>query len=508
MFQQNIPFKEITTAVAERKKYKRAEFNICISDVDHIFARHLIEFYLRMCGCTKFGWLDDNNKFLPASNLISNALCLFRDVLIWPFQLLRYKMLLNKLEQTAFKKYLPFNKSQVVINYLRTDHWFNLRSGGSVGHVSGVINAMAKAGKLKTIFSSDNLFEVQQTELLEKISPRYNVGSSIPELPQMNYNFQLIEKLKHEERLNGIAIYQRYSQYNVTGVYLKYHFGIPLILEFNGSEVWAIKNWGSGKILHFNFLVRCEKINLMHADLIVVVSQNLKDSLVAEGVEAQKILVNPNGVSLQKFNEQVNGNVIREKYSLQNHKVIGFIGTFGEWHGVVEMAKAIVMFFDAHPDEISKVKFLLIGDGNLLESVRGIVYQSSYRDTVIFTGKVNQNESPQYLAACDILLSPHIGNPDGSKFFGSPTKLFEYMAMRKPIIASNLEQIGDILTHSQSALLVPPGDVAALANAYFHLLKNETLQQTLAQGAYNKVIENYTWDMHVNKILEAGGGEL
>jgi glycosyltransferase involved in cell wall biosynthesis len=246
----------------------------------------------------------------------------------------------------------------------------------------------------------------------------------------------------------------------------------------------------------------------MHADLIVVVSQNLKDSLIAEGVDASKILVNPNGVSLQKFNEQVNGINIRQKYNLQKHKVIGFIGTFGEWHGVVEMAKAILMFFDTHADEISKVKFLLIGDGNLLESVRTIINQSSYRDTVIFTGKINQNESPQYLAACDILLSPHIGNPDGSKFFGSPTKLFEYMAMRKPIIASNLEQIGDILTHNKSALLVPPGDVAALANAIFYLLKNETLQQTLALGAYNKVIDNYTWDMHVSKILEAAGGVI
>ena len=51
------------------------------------------------------------------------------------------------------------------------------------------------------------------------------------------------------------------------------------------------------------------------------------------------------------------------------------------------------------------------------------------------------------LAACDVLASPHMGNPDGTRFFGSPTKLFEYMAMGRAIVASDLEQIGEVLEH-------------------------------------------------------------
>ena len=167
------------------------------------------------------------------------------------------------------------------------------------------------------------------------------------------------------------------------------------------------------------------------------------------------------------------------------------------------MAKAIIQFFDRFPNQQEKVHFLIIGDGKLMPEVKNVLENSPYLSHVTLTGKVPQSESPKYLSACNMFLSPHIPNPDGTKFFGSPTKLFEYMAAKRPIIASDLDQIGDILTHLETAYLVEPGNITALANAINDLVNNPELQQTLAKNAYHLAQTTYTWDAHVAKILGA-----
>ena len=158
-----------------------------------------------------------------------------------------------------------------------------------------------------------------------------------------------------------------------------------------------------------------------------------------------------------------------------------------------------MFYFDKYKDP--DIIFLLIGDGSLMDSVKNIINASIFKNNVIFTGIVPQEEGPHYLSACDILLSPHVKNPDGTKFFGSPTKLFEYMAMEKPIIASDLDQIGQVLKHNYSAILVEPGNPKQLADAIDELLKNKEKQNQLAKNARKEALENYTWDIHTTKII-------
>ncbi len=99
----------------------------------------------------------------------------------------------------------------------------------------------------------------------------------------------------------------------------------------------------------------------------------------------------------------------------------------------------------------------MIGAGPELGEAKRVIDAAGFTEAVIFTGLVAQEEGPSYLAACDILVSPHVPNADGTPFFGSPTKLFEYMAMGRGIVASDLDQIGEVLRHGETAWLVPPG---------------------------------------------------
>ena len=120
-----------------------------------------------------------------------------------------------------------------------------------------------------------------------------------------------------------------------------------------------------------------------------------------------------------------------------------------------------------------------------------------------FTNLIPQSEGSKYLAACDILVSPHVPNPDGSPFFGSPTKLFEYMSMGKAIVASNLDQIGEVLSDNETAILVKPGDSTELALGIEKLINNERLRQELGESARIEAMTNYTWHEHTKRIIAA-----
>lgn len=137
----------------------------------------------------------------------------------------------------------------------------------------------------------------------------------------------------------------------------------------------------------------------------------------------------------------------------------------------------------------------------MMKTVKEIVHREKIESYVIITGSIAQGKGPSFLAACDILVNPTIPNPDGTPFFGSPTKLFEYMAMGKAIIASDMDQMSEVLEDKEDALLVIPGSVESLLQAIEKLVNCKDLRDRLGKNARKKVCERYTWDKHVDNIL-------
>ena len=90
---------------------------------------------------------------------------------------------------------------------------------------------------------------------------------------------------------------------------------------------------------------------------------------------------------------------------------------------------------------------------------------------------------------------------DGTPFFGSPTKLFEYMAIGKGIVASNLGQIGQVLEHGRTAWLVAPGDIDALVDGLERLIGDAALRSALGAEARREVVARYTWHEHTRRTI-------
>lgn len=386
--------------------------------------------------------------------------------------------------------------------YLRTDFAFGIVSGGSLGHIAGVVNNLHEFVGEPVFFSSDQVSTVAEgiKKVIVRPAEEYR---DLGELWMASYNEPFVREAHRvlgDRRLS--LVYQRYSLDNYAGLHIAREYGVPFVVEYNGSEVWIARNWGTP--LKYEALAeKIELANLHGADLIVVVSAAMRDELVARGIPAGKILVNPNGVDPDMYRPGVDGTEVRQRHGLLGKVVVGFIGTFGRWHGAEVLAEAFGLLLERRPDLRENARLLMVGDGITMSEVREAVERRGIAEQVVLTGLVPQSDGPAHLAAMDVLASPHVPNPDGTPFFGSPTKLFEYMAMGRGIVASDLDQIGEVLEHDVTAWMVKPGDVESLVTGLEKLIDDATLRERLGSAARAVAVDRYTWLEHTRRIIEA-----
>src|SRR5207237_1755696 len=117
-------------------------------------------------------------------------------------------------------------------------------------------------------------------------------------------------------------VYQRYSLNSYAGVRLAKRLDVPLIVEYNGSEIWMNRHWGR-RLKYEALASRIELLNMNAADLVVAVSRAMRDELIDRGIPADRILVNPNGVDPDRYSPAVDGAAVRRQYDLQGQTVVG-----------------------------------------------------------------------------------------------------------------------------------------------------------------------------------------
>ncbi|HVU16350.1 MAG TPA: glycosyltransferase family 4 protein [Candidatus Didemnitutus sp.] len=392
--------------------------------------------------------------------------------------------------------------------YLNNNLWFGLSAGGSIGHVAGVINGLTELGH-----------EVEYVAPMPPglLGPRVGINQyrlfrhfAVPaETNRARLHRLSVEaSLAVAERYHPTVVYQRMSIGDWAGVEVARRLGIPLVVEYNGSEVWISKNWGANARGTAAMLM-AEEVLLRQADLVFTISEPLRDELRQRGLDAHRVAWYPNCVDPATFD----ATGIRSASRLEARRRLGaeegdivvlFVGTFGMWHGAeVFAAAAARLATDQAWMKSQGVRFAFVGDGKSRATCENIIASSAARSRTVFTGLVPQSEAPAYLAAADAFVSPHVPNADGSRFFGSPTKLFEYMAMARPIVASRLDQIGEVLEDGRTALLVVPGDSQALADGIRRLVANPVAGMQLGAAARQEVLKKYTWVRHVEEILRA-----
>jgi glycosyltransferase involved in cell wall biosynthesis len=174
--------------------------------------------------------------------------------------------------------------------------------------------------------------------------------------------------------------------------------------------------------------------------------------------------------------------------------VVAYAGHLYPWKGGDVFVRAL--------SSLPETRGLIVGgrQGDAdFSRVRQLVRELGLAERVTVTGLVPRADVPERLSSADVLVLPTVATP--SARYTSPLKLFEYMASGRPIVASDLEPIREVLTDGQNARLVPPGEPAALAAAVRELLADPAQAEQLARTAFEQV-SSYSWSRRADRIAQ------
>ena len=370
--------------------------------------------------------------------------------------------------------------------------------GGAVSHTHGMLRALDRLGvEVDPVTSDSGIAEAAKAEadfpFRWRVVPPPRVTKAAPASTAFGLDLALTATMLRRERAYDV-VYQRHTRFSLSGALASRAARVPLFLEFNSPA----------EFFHPRATVlsrrrrRCEDALLLAATRVFVVSAAARHLLLERGVSEDRVIVNPNGVDVDRFDPNSRGQTVRSRLGFSPEKVVfGFVGSFMSFHGVPKLARAFLRLAQVCP----QARLMLVGDGEEWSRVSQILSDLVGEGRVTMTGRAPRSQIPSYLAAADVLVSPHVPLENDTPFFGSPTKLFEYMAAGRAIAASRLGQIGEILEDERTALLVEPGDEKELADALLRLARDEHLRGRLGRAA-RVAGQQYSWTAHARRVVD------
>ncbi|HEY3362114.1 MAG TPA: glycosyltransferase family 4 protein [Methanosarcina sp.] len=322
-------------------------------------------------------------------------------------------------------------------------------------------------------------------------------------LVQPSYEFMLSFYLLYScIRNRPDVLYLRQNSFPFFPIFLCKILKISSIVEVNGIVLDELKvnpNSQSFAYRVFSYLaLRSEKFNYRYCDRIVSVTDKLKDELVRlYSIPENKIHIINNGANTDVF-KPLDLEQTKAKLQLENSKkYVCFVGHLAAWQGVEFLIRASPLILDKCPD----ARFLIVGDGVMKDKLLELTSELGLSDKFTFTGRIPYENVPLYINTADVCVAPFIKERN-SKIGLSALKTYEYLACGKPIVASSISGVRDLIESSGGGISVAPENPEELAAAVVKLLLDENARVLMGDKGRRYVVENHSWDGVARKILD------
>ncbi|MCC6019361.1 MAG: glycosyltransferase family 4 protein [Candidatus Verstraetearchaeota archaeon] len=300
---------------------------------------------------------------------------------------------------------------------------------------------------------------------VKKRAPEFFSKSLLQKVSKSNLKVNLI----HAHRLD----------YGYIGARLKERYNIPLIITTHGSDVYDFPFKG-----RYEYFVT--KYALKHADHIIAISNREAKTLLSLGYSIDKISVIPNPVDTRLF-RPLPQNKCRSLLNLpSNKKILLTVGNLTKVKGHIYLLEAMASITSKEED----VLLVIVGSGPLKNFLLKEIDKLKLKQKVLMVGEKTHKEIPLWLNASDIFILPSIDE-------GVPSSILEAIACGKPVIASNVGGIPDIISTNEIGFLIPPRNPKALSNAIMEALDKHWNSETIRKHAMQYSIENIA-----NQIIE------
>lgn len=223
---------------------------------------------------------------------------------------------------------------------------------------------------------------------------------------------------------------------------------------------------------------------------LIAVSRAIEAKIEAEGRTGAPVSLIYNGVDLERYDHQEPCCTLREEFGMEPDAVI--VGVVGR----LETEKGHPTLLEAWPlvlERVPNAYLLIVGEGSRLDALHQIAIEQGVERHVIFTGR--RDDIPAITAAFDVAVLPSYREAQG-------LTILEAMALARPVVASNVGGIPEMIQHGVNGMLVPPQDPAALAGSIALLLTDHPLADMLGRAGHDTVHDRFCIQLMVNAVQE------